>query len=60
MDRSRFIFSPLISSFKFVLSKVKNQEVIQKTCEEAADACLSIIKNGINKSMEKYNGDNNE
>ena len=51
---------PNEDQIKFVLSKVKNQEVIQKTCEEAADACLSIIKNGINKSMEKYNGDNNE
>ncbi len=51
---------PKEDQIKFVLSKVKNQEVIQKTCEEAADACLSIIKNGINKSMEKYNGDNNE
>tara|TARA_B110000438_G_scaffold50511_1_gene51008 strand:- start:6140 stop:6718 length:579 start_codon:yes stop_codon:yes gene_type:complete len=51
---------PNEDQIKFVLSKVKNQEVMQKTCEEGADACLSIIKNGINKSMEKYNGDSNE
>ena len=51
---------PNEDQIKFVLSKVKNLEVVQKTCEEAADAILSIINNGINKSMEKYNGDNNE
>tara|TARA_B110001454_G_C12665531_1_gene411404 strand:+ start:94 stop:672 length:579 start_codon:yes stop_codon:yes gene_type:complete len=51
---------PNEDQIKFVLSKVKNKDLIQKTCEEAAEACLGIIKNGISKSMEKYNGDNNE
>jgi PTH1 family peptidyl-tRNA hydrolase len=51
---------PNEDQIKFVLSKVKNEKIVQKICEDAAEACLSIIKNGINISMEKYNGDNNE
>jgi len=41
---------------KFVLSKVKNFEVVNKSCINAGEACISIIQDGVKKSMEKYNG----
>jgi PTH1 family peptidyl-tRNA hydrolase len=41
---------------KYVLSKVKNKKIMYKNCEIAAEACLSIIDEGLNISMEKYNG----
>ena len=42
---------------KYVLSKVKNITLVNKSCENAAEACISIIENGITKAMEKYNGE---
>ena len=61
-DLSREEKKLLQGNVEMVLQKGSfgNKDLIQKTCEEAAEACLGIIKNGINKSMEKYNGDNNE
>ena len=41
---------------KYVLSKVKNKKTMYKSCEKAAEACLSIIDEGLKISMEKYNG----
>lgn len=41
---------------KYVLSKVKNKKTMYKSCEKAAEACLSIMDKGLNISMEKYNG----
>ena len=40
---------------KYVLSKVKNKKTMYKSCEKAAEACLSIMDKGLNISMEKYN-----
>ena len=42
---------------KYVLSKVKNEKLVNKSCEDATDACINIIENGITKSMEKFNGE---
>ncbi|MAU24122.1 MAG: aminoacyl-tRNA hydrolase [Dehalococcoidia bacterium] len=41
---------------KFVLSKVKNFELVNNSCIEAAEACISIIEEGTKTAMEKYNG----
>ena len=41
---------------KYVLSKVKNKKIMYKSCEKAAEACLSIMNKGLSISMEKYNG----
>ncbi|MBD33656.1 MAG: aminoacyl-tRNA hydrolase [Dehalococcoidia bacterium] len=45
---------------KFVLSKVKDFDLVNKTCIEAAEACISIIEEGTKTAMEKYNGEKNE
>ena len=42
---------------KYVLSKVKNEKLVNKSCQDASDACINIIENGITKSMEKFNGE---
>ena len=41
---------------KFVLSKVKNFELVNNSCIEAAEACISIIEKGTKTAMEEYNG----
>ena len=45
---------------KFVLSKVKDFDLVNKTGIEAAEACISIIEEGTKTAMEKYNGEKNE
>ena len=41
---------------KFVLSKVNNFDLVNDSCVEAAEACISIIEDGTKTAMEKYNG----
>ena len=50
----------LNNGLNFDACNEKDFDLVNKTCIEAAEACISIIEEGTKTAMEKYNGDKNE
>lgn len=39
----------------FILSKIENRKLIDEGIKNAADGTVEIVKNGIDKAMNKFN-----